>query len=150
MANKSIKDAFQRFWEYVTAKVDEQKTVVVNVTEDASGTFTADMTYEEIVEAINAGKDCKAHLKEYGDNSNGSFLSLVRDLTGQYPYVEFTGTSGSYINYTSVAVHMGGTVSCYTDRTWSNPTDGYYLRRIKYSETAETPTTEGDICFKLK
>ena len=27
---------------------------------------------------------------------------------------------------------------------------GYYVRNIKFSETAETPTTEGDICFKLK
>ena len=29
-------------------------------------------------------------------------------------------------------------------------TSGYYVRNIKFSETAETPTTEGDICFKLK
>ena len=29
-------------------------------------------------------------------------------------------------------------------------TGGYYARNIKFSETAETPTTEGDICFKLK
>ena len=29
-------------------------------------------------------------------------------------------------------------------------TDGYYVRNIKLSETAETPTTESDICFKLK
>lgn len=28
-------------------------------------------------------------------------------------------------------------------------TGGYYVRNIKFSETAETPTTEGDICFKL-
>lgn len=28
-------------------------------------------------------------------------------------------------------------------------TSGYYVRNIKFSETAETPTTEGDICFKL-
>ena len=29
-------------------------------------------------------------------------------------------------------------------------TSGYYVRNIKFSETAETPATEGDICFKLK
>jgi hypothetical protein len=29
-------------------------------------------------------------------------------------------------------------------------TSGYYVRNIKFSDTAETPTTEGDICFKLK
>ena len=29
-------------------------------------------------------------------------------------------------------------------------TSGYYVRNIKFSETAETPTTSGDICFKLK
>lgn len=28
-------------------------------------------------------------------------------------------------------------------------TSGYYVRNIKFSATAETPTTEGDICFKL-
>ena len=28
-------------------------------------------------------------------------------------------------------------------------TGGYYVRNIKFSETAETPATEGDICFKL-
>lgn len=28
-------------------------------------------------------------------------------------------------------------------------TSGYYVRNIKFSETAETPATEGDICFKL-
>lgn len=28
-------------------------------------------------------------------------------------------------------------------------TSGYYVRNIKFSDTAETPTTEGDICFKL-
>ena len=52
MANQSIKDAFQRFWEYVTARIDDQKTVVVNVTEGASGKFTADMTYEQICEKM--------------------------------------------------------------------------------------------------
>ena len=29
-------------------------------------------------------------------------------------------------------------------------TSGYYVRNIKFSTAAETPTTEGDICFKLK
>ena len=29
-------------------------------------------------------------------------------------------------------------------------TSGYYVRNIKFSDTEETPTTEGDICFKLK
>lgn len=29
-------------------------------------------------------------------------------------------------------------------------TSGYYVRNIKFSDTAETPTTEGDICFKLQ
>ena len=29
-------------------------------------------------------------------------------------------------------------------------TDGYYARNFKFSDTAETPTTEGDVCFKLK
>ena len=28
-------------------------------------------------------------------------------------------------------------------------TGGYYVRNIKFSTSAETPTTEGDICFKL-
>lgn len=28
-------------------------------------------------------------------------------------------------------------------------TSGYYVRNIKFSTEAETPTTEGDICFKL-
>lgn len=28
-------------------------------------------------------------------------------------------------------------------------TSDYYIRNIKFSETAETPTTNGDICFKL-
>ena len=28
-------------------------------------------------------------------------------------------------------------------------TSGYYVRNIKFSDTAETPTNEGDICFKL-
>lgn len=29
-------------------------------------------------------------------------------------------------------------------------TSGYYVRNFKFGETAETPTNEGDICFKLK
>ena len=29
-------------------------------------------------------------------------------------------------------------------------TSGYYVRNIKFSDTAETPTTGGDICLKLK
>lgn len=34
-------------------------------------------------------------------------------------------------------------------QTGAASTDGYYVRNIKFSDTAETPTTEGDICFKL-
>lgn len=35
-------------------------------------------------------------------------------------------------------------------QTAAASTSGYYVRNIKFSDTAETPTTEGDICFKLK
>lgn len=243
MANKSIKDAFQRFWEYVTAEIDDQIMVVtvtkngdtyeanrtyaelaarldaggkceavyvdggaklvlpsvarfsgvliftstdytnalahntvqmydngkiryydtllstgeaetgillVTVTEDSSGTFTANKTYEQITEAINAGRECKVLLKLYNNKSNGYFMDLVFDATGQYPYVEFAVTSNTEIFHQSLSINSAGTVSYYTDRTYSNPADDYYLRRIKFSETAETPTNEGDICFKLK
>jgi hypothetical protein len=35
-------------------------------------------------------------------------------------------------------------------KTGTASTSGYYARNIKFSDTAETPTNEGDICFKLK
>lgn len=34
-------------------------------------------------------------------------------------------------------------------KTPTASTSDYYIRNIKFSETAETPTTNGDICFKL-
>lgn len=243
MANKSIKDAFQRFWEYVTAKIDDQIMVVtitkngdtytvdktfaeiaakldaggkceavyvdgkskwilpsvarfsgvlifsstdytnalshnavqmfddgeiryfdteirtdvaeesrllVTVTEDSSGKFTADTTYEQIIEAINAGKDCKVHLKEYGDKSNGSFLNLARDLTGQYPYVSFSASLDGYLSADELTISQGGSVDYRRESTFGIAANTYGFRKIKFSDTAETPTKEGDICFKLK
>jgi hypothetical protein len=88
MANKSIKDAFQRFWEYVTGKVDDHS-------KDTSA-------HSDIREAVNGAMP----------KSGGTFTGAVK-----------TGTAS---------------------------TSGYYVRNIKFSDTAETPTTEGDICFKLK
>ena len=88
MANQSIKDAFQRFWEYVTGKVDDHN------------------------------KDTAAH-------------SDIRSaVSGNMPKSGGTFTG---------AVQVG-----------TADTSGYYVRNIKFSETAETPTNEGDICFKLK
>lgn len=149
MANQSIKEAFQRFWEYVTAKVDEQKTIVVNVTEDANGTFTADMTYEQIVESINAGKDCAATVKRYGDKTT-YYLPLTHDYTGKYPVITFSASVESTYGAMFVSIHQGGDVVCEHELLYGSYAGGYYLRKIKFSETAETPTTEGDICFKLK
>lgn len=42
----------------------------------------------------------------------------------------------------------GGTFTGAVQAAAAN-TSGYYARNIKFSTTAETPTTEGDICFKL-
>ena len=150
MANRSIKEAFQRFWEYVTARIDDQKTVVVNVTEDASGKFTADMTYEQIIKAINAGKDCKAFVHRYNDNAAGDYLPLTSDLTGQYPFVVFSSSLNGYISATQLTIAKGGSVNYYHESTFGISTSTYGFRKIKFSETAETPTNEGDICFKLK
>lgn len=86
--NQSMKDAFQRFWEYVTEKVD---------------THSADTSaHSDIRQAVNGSMP----------KSGGTFTGAVK-----------TGTAS---------------------------TSGYYVRNIKFSDTAETPTTEGDICFKLK
>ena len=150
MANQSIKDAFQRFWEYVTAKVDSQKMLLITVTGDSAGEYTADKTYAQIIEAINAGRDCKVHLKKYSSKANGYFMDLVYDATGQYPYVEFAETLGDKIYHHSLSIDINDRIYYYSENTYSCPTDDYYLRRIKFSETAETPTVEGDICFKLK
>ena len=86
--NPSMKDAFQRVWEYVTEKVD---------------THSADTSaHSDIRQAVNGSMP----------KSGGTFTGAVK-----------TGTAA---------------------------TGEYYVRNIKFSETAETPTTEGDICFKLK
>lgn len=86
--NQSMKDAFQRFWEYVTEKVD---------------THSAD---------TSAHSDIRQAMSGNMPKSGGTFTGAVK----------------------------AGTAS----------TSGYYVRNIKFSDTAETPTTEGDICFKLK
>ena len=88
MTNQSIKDAFQRFWEYVTGKVDDHN-------KDTA-----------------AHSDIRSAVSGNMPKSGGTFTGAVK-----------TGTAS---------------------------TSGYYARNIKFSDEAETPTNEGDICFKLK
>ena len=88
MANQSIKDAFQRFWEYVTGKVDDHN-------KDTA-----------------AHSDIRSAVSGNMPKSGGTFTGAVKAATAS--------------------------------------TSGYYVRNIKFSDEAETPTNEGDICFKLK
>ena len=82
MTNQSIKNAFQRFWEYVTDKVDKVDQNLANHTHSANQV------------------------------TGGTFAGPVKAAPAS--------------------------------------TSDYYTRNIKFSDTAETPTSEGDICFKLK
>lgn len=158
MANKSIKDAFQRFWEYVTAKIDDQ-IMVVTVTKNGD-TYTADKTFAEVIAKLNAGGKCEAILV---DGSNKTVLPSV--LTYSSSYVFFGSTTyGSGLGNTTVSIKEDNTITHYfrgivpqsggtftgAVKTGTASTSGYYVRNIKFSETAETPTNEGDICFKLK
>jgi hypothetical protein len=94
--NQSIKDAFQRFWDYVVEKIDTTTSGQVDA-HNKSGS-----AHSDIRSAVNGSMP----------KSGGTFTGAVK-----------TGTAS---------------------------TSGYYVRNIKFSDTAETPTTEGDICFKLK
>lgn len=158
MANKSIKDAFQRFWEYVTAKIDDQ-IMVVTVTKSGD-TYTADRTYEEITAKLAAGGKCEAVLIESSIktvlpsvrayNQMGVFFGNTTYTSGVQNITVSIGAGGS-INYysRSVVPQSGGTFTGAV-KTGTASTSGYYVRNIKFSDTAETPTNEGDICFKLK
>lgn len=158
MANKSIKDAFQRFWEYVTAKIDDQ-IMVVTVTKSGD-TYTADRTYEEITAKLAAGGKCEAVLVE---DSIKTALPSVRVYSGMGIFFGSTtytsgvqnitvsiGAAGSIKQYAKNAVPQDGGTFTGSVKVGTASTSGYYVRNIKFSDTAETPTKEGDICFKLK
>jgi len=158
MANQSIKDAFQRFWEYVTAKIDDQ-IMVVTVTKNGD-TYTADKMFAEIAAKLDAGGTCEAILV---DGSNKTILPSVLTYGSDYVFFGSTTYSSGLSNETismgsdgsttyssrSIVPQSGGTFTGAV-QVGTASTSGYYVRNIKFSETAETPTTEGDICFKLK
>lgn len=157
MANQSIKDAFQRFWEYVTAKIDDQ-IMVVTVTKSGD-TYTADKTFAEVAAKLDAGGKCEA---VYVDGNN----KIVLPSIARYSSVILFGSIeySNVITMRSLQLWNDDHIGYYTRGILPNSggaftgavqvgtasTSGYYVRNTKFSETAETPTNEGDICFKLK
>lgn len=107
MANQSIKDAFQRFWEYTVEK---------------TGQGVKSMTY-------NA-------------STNKWTITLMNNTT-------ITVDGPAIPDVSGYMPKAGGTFTGAV-KTGTASTSGYYVRNIKFSDTAETPATEGDICFKLK
>ena len=124
MANKSIKDAFQRFWEYVIEKIGTH-----NTSEEAHG---------DIREMAGAGVKSMV----YDSSTNKWTVTLMNNKT--------IAVDGPSVPDVSGYMPKSGGTFTGAVKTGTASTSGYYVRNIKFSETAETPTKEGDICFKLK
>ena len=104
MANQSIKEAFQRFWEYVTAKIDNQ-TMVVTVTKNDS-TYTADRTYSEIAAHFDAGGKCEA---VYVSGSLKYVMKSVARISGA---VIFTSTDfTNALSHKYIQIYEDGKIS---------------------------------------
>lgn len=176
MANQSIKDAFQRFWKYVVEKVEAHnkdasahndiREAVGALAEQAGKMPTAaDIEFadgETFQQKYDSGElkgedgspgatgptgptgPAGAGVKSmiYNSSTNKWTVTLTDNTTITVDGPAIPDVSGympkSGGTFTGAVV--AGTAS----------TSGYYVRNIKFSETAETPTTEGDICFKLK
>lgn len=124
MANQSIKDAFQQFWEYVIGKVGAHN-------EDASA-------HSDIREAAGAGVKSMV----YNSSANKWTVTLMNDKT--------IAVDGPSVPDVSGYMPKSGGTFTGAVKTGTAATGEYYVRNIKFSDTAETPTNEGDICFKLK
>lgn len=74
--------------------------------------------------------------------------------TNRWTIVYFDGTTSVVggPEMPDISAYMPQTGGTFTGavQVGAASTSGYYVRNIKFSETVETPTTEGDICFKLK
>jgi len=124
MTNQSIKNAFQRFWEYVTDR-DE--------THNTSGA-----AHTDIREMAGAGVQSMV----YNSSSNQWTVTLMNGKTISVDGPSIPDVSG-------YMPKSGGTFTGAV-KAGTASTSGYYARNIKFSDTAETPTNEGEICFKLK
>ena len=133
MTNQSIKAAFQRFWEYVVAKVDNAAT---NLAESKQDKITG--TRGQIVGFDTNGKPVAQE------------AAYMPKLTGGQSQIIGFGADGNPVVKDSPFMNKNGGTFAGTVKAASGSTGGYYVRNIKFSETAETPTAEGDICFKLK
>ena len=167
MANKSIKDAFQRFWEYVTAKVDSQKMLLVTVIHAAdsdSGNYECDATFAEIQTALQAGRPVRLEMYVSYGNSNWTYDPFMLKPDEEVIFVSAgdvernlairidanNNVTAEAKNFALATNNRGAGAFTVSYGAAAGNTGGYYIRGIKFSETAETPTNEGDICFKLK
>lgn len=167
MANKSIKDAFQRFWEYVTAKVDSQKMLLVTAIHAAdsdSGNYECDATFAEIQAALQAGRPVRLEMYVSYGNSNWTYEPFMLKPDEEVIFVSAGDVTSNKViridannnvtaeskNFALVTTNAGGGSFAASYGAAAGNPGGYYIRGIKFSETAETPTKEGDICFKLK
>ena len=173
MANKSIKDAFQRFWEYVVEKFgahnedasahSDIRAEVSALAEQANKKPTAsDVTFadgETFQQKYDSGELKGADGSPGATGETGPAGAGVKSMTYNSSTNKWTVTltdntaltvDGPAIPDVSSYMPKSGGTFTGAVKAAAASTSGYYVRNIKFSDTAETPAKEGDICFKLK
>lgn len=107
---------------------------------------------------VNFSDGTKLNVKNGGKGSDGAPGAGVKSMTYNAAANNWTVTLTDNTTLTvdgpaipDVSGYMPKSGGTFTGavQVGTASTSGYYVRNIKYSETAETPPIEGDICFKL-